>query len=420
MKYYYSAKEFAIDRRQKLTWSIMYVIIPLLGSFSLIHFMQEEYRVAIFNAVLCLVQISNMILISRTYSYNIGFRINALLLSVHFINNILLGGNGNSYILWIIVFPCVVFIFFSVKEALAWSGFLFAGVILTIYPGSSFLKLPDYHPAVVQRVFIVYLLVTFIMITMERFRQKLYNGFSHHENILNEEIKKSIEAKKDAEHAAEFKSRFLATMSHEIRNPLSVIIGMTDLIFLEKSDKKKDEYLRIIRDSSSHLYSLINDVLDYSRIQDGRIELQQNNFDIHELLDNIYNSFHDIFRNKNLEWNTETRGFIPDHLIGDSVRLRQVLINIINNAHKFTDSGGVKLCMESADNSEVSDNASTIIVRFTISDTGHGIPENRIEEIFNSYSQVRITQDADSGVGLGLAISKNIIKAGPSEPVLIV
>jgi CheY-like chemotaxis protein len=197
------------------------------------------------------------------------------------------------------------------------------------------------------------------------------------------------------------KSSFLANMSHEIRTPMNAIIGMTDLLQYETLNKRQMGFVNDIKVSARSLLSLINDILDLSKIESGKLELNPVDYDFHALLDNILSMFNYVARKKNLEVRFETDGEIPDYLYGDDIRLKQVLTNIFGNAVKYTEKGYVKLKVIYADGN----------LTFKIKDTGLGIRKEDLSKLFNTFQRVETEKNRSIvGTGLGLSISKSFIE----------
>ena len=207
-------------------------------------------------------------------------------------------------------------------------------------------------------------------------------------------------ALQEAENANRTKSVFLANMSHEIRTPMTAIIGMADLLLLERLTENQRRYVEDLSLSSRSLLSIINDVLDMSKIEAGKLDLQPVHYDFYAVLDNIKSMFETLARNKDLEFRFEHKGEIPQYLYGDDVRLRQVLSNICANAIKFTDSGYVGLFVSRMDD----------LLLFEVRDTGRGIRREDIKKVFDSFHQADQMQNRGiAGTGLGLSISKAFV-----------
>lgn len=222
-----------------------------------------------------------------------------------------------------------------------------------------------------------------------------------------------IDAKNEAEYAFNVKSDFLSIMSHEIRTPLNCIIGITNLLKLDHVEKHK-EYIDNLTFSANHLLSLINNILDLTKIESGQVELVNSEVNLIQLTENIKNQFDTLAADKGIKLESMFSGDIPEIVIADPIRLGQILNNLLGNAVKFTDQGVVTLLIEL-----VSNNSTEVNIRFTVKDTGIGIPESLHESVFENFKQVQQSPyRKHTGTGLGLAITKKLLKLYDSNITL--
>ena len=224
------------------------------------------------------------------------------------------------------------------------------------------------------------------------------------------DLRKINAEKQHAIDISEAKTRFLASMSHEIRTPINSILGMNEMILRENNDSSIEEYSRNIKTSGKMLLMLVNDVLDFTKIESGKMEIKEEEFRMDDLLYDVISLIKIRAEEKALTLNTEITGEVPNELISDEFRIRQVLVNILNNAVKYTESGSITLKVEGEYKEDEYE------LRFFVKDTGKGIRKEDIGQLFDAFSRADLKTNANiEGTGLGLAIVKAIVTSMNGE-----
>lgn len=236
---------------------------------------------------------------------------------------------------------------------------------------------------------------------------QLIEGFNNLLFTIENQNNELIQAKDEALRLAKTKQQFLANMSHEIRTPMNAIMGMIKLLQNTQLNDEQKEYVNNINFSSSNLLTIINDILDISKIESGKIVFEKNLFNLNDILNNIKKMFNPIAFEKKISLQITKSANVPGFWLGDHVRLNQIIINLISNAIKFTSKGSVKLFVDIK--KQIDEKNYELL--FKIEDTGIGIPSDRKNHIFESFTQASSdTTRKFGGTGLGLTIAKQLVE----------
>jgi signal transduction histidine kinase/CheY-like chemotaxis protein len=222
-------------------------------------------------------------------------------------------------------------------------------------------------------------------------------------DVLQEKLNQALD---QAKASIQIKQQFMANMSHEIRTPMNAIIGFTNLLKKTKLDKQQEEHIDTIKIAGENLLAIINDILDFSKIEAGMMRIEKIPFDLNTVLDNIHHLFKDKTKEKNLRFHIQKDENIPHVILGDPIRLTQILINLIGNSVKFTSKGLINLSVQTLKVEE-----ENYTLQFILSDTGIGIPDDKLDAIFDDFNQGNTSTTREyGGTGLGLSIVKNLIE----------
>ena len=255
---------------------------------------------------------------------------------------------------------------------------------------------------------VVFGLISVFYIIGYRYERKMNRRIEEMKDI---EQKREYEAKlltlekSAAETANKAKSDFLADMSHEIRTPINAVLGMNEMILRESEDDQIIEYASNIKSAGNTLLSIINNILDFSKIEDGKMTLVPVEFDVAELIGNLVNSIYERARAKGLEFNVDIDRSVPSKLFGDDVRISQIIMNLLTNAVKYTESGSVTLSVRKTDQRK-----GNVDLRIEVTDTGIGIKDEDLDKLFKSFERIEERRNRHiEGTGLGLSIVTKLL-----------
>ncbi len=227
-----------------------------------------------------------------------------------------------------------------------------------------------------------------------------------HDVTENRQVEKLRKAREMAEQSARMKEQFLASVSHEMRTPMNAILGMSNILLQMDLPEEQKDMVQSIHHSSGILLGIVNDILQISSLQNGKVEINTEPFDLNSTLDGLFSVMYYKASEKDIVLTIHRDNSMVTRLVGDQLRLNQVLFNLVGNAVKFTDRGSVDIFVK-----QVADNGRNVRLRFEVKDTGIGIPPDKIDAVFETFTRIRTKDRVIEGTGLGLAICKSLVEA---------
>lgn len=382
--------------RLKSFYVFTYIIMSFTTIFSILNFLKGNVATTVVELLSVIVVYGLLKYMQRGGSFL--FSVNVVLtVAMGFVLFLFFnGGYSGNGIFWLYPYILLTFFiggrYFGLLYSLLTSFFV---IIITLLSSFGYFQIPNSISDVRTTLISFYLVLAMAYIYERRIVQT--------QNDLEQRNIELEAAKEQAEFASEQKSRFLATMSHEIRTPLNAILGFVDILKKEETATEKQNYLETIKRSGSMLLGIINDILDFSKIESGNIELANEPFSPKQDFDNIMRLFYLEAQQKKIRFVTFIDPNIPETVYGDSLRLKQVLSNILSNAFKFTPNEGhigVEIRWEVEEKQ----------LYFMIEDSGIGIKKAKLEQVFNAFEQEDSSTTREyGGTGLGLSISQRIV-----------
>ena len=424
---------FVGDRLEKNLSNIRYVaIIFTAAGFVMlgINIASGDYSVGMTSLVIILAGISILRCIAKRNRKAAMYNAIAAIILV-FTYDIFFVDNGFAY-LWTMLVPLALSYLFSVKAGVIVSFYFWLVFVLAFYsPLNAFVR-GGYSDIVIARfpvLFLFHIIITGIV--MIQYHRSILDQMDYEQDLQKakksaEQARESAEqARENAEQANMAKSSFLANMSHEIRTPINAVLGMNEMIQRESLKYKEIpidsqdtlrssfdniyNYTENIENAGKGLLSIINEILDFSRIEAGRMKITEGEYQLSSLLNELYNMFLFKAREKKLQFTMEADKSLPNGLLGDEIRIRQIIINILNNAVKYTESGSVHLNVHTEEKI-IPEKGQILHLVFSVRDTGIGIRQEDIEKLFMKFERVNLKHNSTiEGAGLGLTITRELL-----------
>ena len=396
---------------------LIIAVIPLFA-YSFTDFLSANYLECALEFFSGLWMLACLLLLGRSLTMQWVSNSMATIIGLLILYLAALGGSNGSKLYFSFIYPVFTFYLQGTKNGLPWNGVFFLLLLGILFNPAGLEFVYDYPIEGNVRFLSAYLLISILSYFYEKVRNRIQLDLETEKNKLSQ-AHKAMEAAniklqlaneesnrlaEEANRANQAKSEFLANISHELRTPLNGVVGTSHLLQQTEVTAEQRELAKIIQSSSESLLGIINDILDFSKIEAGKFQLENSNFTLHYELEKILDSVAYNAHKKGLEIVAEVADDVPSRLHGDPGKLRQILINIVGNAVKFTQTGEIVVRVRVEE-----DGGEQISLRFLVSDTGIGIAVESMPLLFQSFSQIDSSATRKyGGTGLGLMISKRL------------
>ena len=415
-----SPRDVGLEEKFKRVFAGIVVIAtaPVLYAYGVFHIILSDYFFGSFLSLSALILTVSMLEVRKFREAVPVFRLNMVFVGILFLLLLSLSPPHGYMGLWIYVYPLMAFMLLRRKEGMVYTLILFSLMVLYFIFQDHLWNGASHDWGFISRFLLSFALVSLLAYSFEEVRGILHRRLIAEQQSLSEESEKLLKAKKVAETANRAKSDFLANMSHELRTPLNHILGFTELVvdeqFGDLNDTQK-EYLNDSLQSGRHLLSLINDILDLSKIEAGKLELETSQVNLKKLLENSLILIKEKALKHGIQISLDYNG-IPTIIKADERMLKQIMYNLLSNAAKFTSAGGeirikAKRVSENPDDPTTMKPGGNSFVEIAVEDTGIGIKTNDLMRIFRPFEQVESTSSRKfAGTGLGLSLVKNFVE----------
>lgn len=377
---------------------VTFVFAVICTAFIAVNILQNEPLIAALNGVIGAILFFSYFTILKFNTLKIATPVVLVMFTILAVTYLVNGGHEGFGITWIVLIPLLAVYCLRPKLAIIYPLFIAAVLFIALYT-PLYEYCYQYPESVRTRFPIIYITEIAMAILLKR-------NMNQSEKYKDQLLRQNIEYKEKAIAASKAKSDFLANMSHEIRTPINAILGNDELILRESKEEDTLDYAKNIKSSSKALLALINDILDFSKIESGKLSIIPVEYNLSTLLSDTYNLLAMRAQEKGLLLKTEVEKIAPSIMFGDEVRIRQICVNLLTNAIKYTKTGEVILKVYTSLGEK-----ELINLVIEVQDTGIGISENNLKYLFNSFNRIDEKKNRNiEGSGLGLAITKQLVE----------